>query len=153
MVKNISALSRDYAVSTSESGNEKDILEIDQEPQTSIVISGPEMITRKSSNPNHNTTDTSSKRKPMGPTLHLHRDSLRSHHPRTKTPHRPRIPITFRNRRHDRRRRKRRTLLESRRHRHRSRQRLRHRHRSRGHGSSGILLRHRRSRSIRSCGV
>ncbi|EPE34198.1 Calcium ATPase, transmembrane M [Glarea lozoyensis ATCC 20868] len=45
MVKNISALSRDYAVPTSESGNEKETSEIDHETQTSIVISGPEMIT------------------------------------------------------------------------------------------------------------
>jgi hypothetical protein len=47
MVKNISALSRDYAVSTSDSTDEKNVKDILQEAQTSIVISGPEMITRK----------------------------------------------------------------------------------------------------------
>lgn len=89
----------------------------------------------------------------MGPTLYLHRDRLRAHHARAKTPHRPRIPSPRRNRRHDRRRRERRALAQSGRHRDRTRVWLRHRHRSRRHGAAGVVLGHRGSRAVRAGGI
>lgn len=45
LVKNVSALSRDYATSISESDPEKKVVDVDSTTKTSIVLSGPELIT------------------------------------------------------------------------------------------------------------
>lgn len=45
LVKNVSALSRDYAESISESDPEKRVVSQDSTAKTSIVLSGPELIT------------------------------------------------------------------------------------------------------------
>lgn len=45
LVKNVSALSRDYATSISESDPEKKMVNVESITKTSIVVSGPELIT------------------------------------------------------------------------------------------------------------